>query len=92
MSEVDKLELQKPEPECPHESDEIGDVEFVEKLLHDLNLPSDDDRHVCGALIIDTTTHPFCPELTGWGKMSHDLLKEMCELYLKEHEPTIVYP
>jgi hypothetical protein len=94
MTEVDKLELPKPEPklepECPsHESDDeeiLSKKEFVEKLLHDLNLPKNDDRHVCGALIIDTTTHPFCPELTGWGKISYDLLKEMCEIYLKAHE------
>lgn len=98
LDAIDRLELAKPipEPKCPsHESEneeEMPKKQFVEKLLHDLNLPSDNASHVVGALIIDTTTHPFCPELTGWGRMSHDLLKEMCELYLKEHEPTIVYP
>lgn len=89
MKQIEKLDLPQPapEPECPsHESDKTGDVEFVEKLLNDINLPSDDYRHVCGALIIDSSTHLFCPELTGWGRMSHDLLKEMCELYLKAHE------
>ena len=96
MSAIDKLEL--PEPECPsHEPDKVNcdeeekaqdaeTLEFVKKLLNDINLPSDNPSHVCGALIIDTTTHPFCPELTGWGSLSYDLLKEMCELYIKAHE------
>lgn len=87
MSAIDKLELpeEKKEPECPsHASND--DLEFVKNLLNDLNLPLDDDSHVCGALIIDTTTHPFCPELTGWGKMSYNLLKEMCQLYIKAHD------
>lgn len=87
LAAVDKLEC---EPECPsHEStDEKETVEkqFVEKLLHDLNLPLDNDSHVCGALIVDRTTSIFCPEITGWGKISYDLLKKMCELYIKAHE------
>lgn len=91
MSTIDKMELpkEKNEPECPsHESDdeEMSEKQFVEELLHDLNLPSGNVSHVCGALIIDKTTHPFCPELTCWGRMSYDLLKKMCELYLAAHE------
>ena len=94
MSEIDKLELPKPEPECTsHESDDEEEktqdaetLEFVKKLLNDINLPLENDSHVCGALIIDRTTHPFCPELTGWGSLSYNLLKEMCELYLKAYD------
>lgn len=96
LANVDKMELQKPEPECPsHESDgeeKVQDVErnktleFVKKLLNDMNLPLDDDRHVCGAMIIDTTTHPVLIGPTCWGNISYDLLKEMCELYIKAHE------
>lgn len=92
LEAIDRLDLPQPapEPECPsHESEdeeEMQSKQFIEKLLHDLNLPSDDYRHVCGALIIDSSTSLFCPELTGWGHMSYDLLKEMCELYLKAHE------
>jgi hypothetical protein len=94
LANVDKMELPKPEPECPsHESDneeekaqDAETLEFVKKLLNDINLPHEDDRHVCGALIIDTTTHSVFVEPTCWGKMNHDLLKEMCELYIKAHE------
>lgn len=89
MSAVEKLELPQPDDDqkCPsHESNKIGNVEFVKKLLSDINLPSDNDNHVCGALVIDTTTHPFCPELTGWGQISYDLLKEMCEIYLQAYK------
>ena len=92
MSAVEELQCKEPvrEAECPsHESNNteegIRNLEFVKKLLNDINLPLDNDRHVCGAFIIDTTTHPFCPELTGWGSLSYDLLKEMCELYLAAH-------
>lgn len=92
LNAVDKLAL--PEPKCPsHESDgeeekaqDAETLEFVKKLLNDLNLPLDNDSHVCGALIIDRTTRLFCPELTGWGKMSYNLLKEMCQLYIKAHD------
>lgn len=94
MSAIDKLELPKLEPECPSHEDadeeekaqDAKTLEFVKTLLHDINLPSDNDSHVCGALVIDRTTHPLCPELTGWGHISYDLLKEMCELYLNNHK------
>lgn len=94
LANVDKMELPKPEPECPSHEDAAQEekaqdaetLKFVKKLLNDMNLPSDNAHHVCGALIIDTSTHPICPELTGWGRMSYDLLKEMCELYIKAHE------
>lgn len=91
MSEVDKLELPKPEPECPsHESNgedtgEMSDKEFVQQLLHDIELPKDDEEHVIGAKIVcmGPCTIPWAVE---WGKMTHSLLKEMCELYIKAHE------
>lgn len=100
MSAIDKMELpkEKDEPECPsHEPDKVNcdeeekaqdaeTLKFVKKLLNDMNLPLDDGRHVRGALIIDTTTHPIFAEPTCWGNMSYDLLKEMCELYIKTHE------
>lgn len=98
MSAIDKLELpeEKKEPECPsHESDDkVQDVEvernetlkFVEKLLNDMNLPLDNGRHVYGAMIIDTTTHPVLVGPTCWGNISYDLLKEMCQLYIKAHD------
>lgn len=90
MGAIDKLEI--PADDIIHfdaepEEKEIctDKVEFVKTLLHDMNLPSDDGSHVRGALIIDTTTQPFCPEITAWGKMSYDLLKEMCELYIEKY-------
>ena len=87
MSAIDKLEYDKKEPECPsHKSNKINDLEFVKELLNDINLPLDNDSHVCGALIIDATTHPLLIEPTCWGHLSYDTLKEMCELYIKAHE------
>lgn len=79
------------EPKCPtHDSEaevkNVKDLEFVKKMLEDINKPNDDPRHICGALVVDTTTSMFCPELTGWGKISYDLLKEMCELYVKTYD------
>ena len=59
---------------------------FVKTLLNDMNLPKDNDSHVRGALIIDRSTDSFCTELTCWGRMGYDLLKEMCQLYIKAHD------
>jgi hypothetical protein len=78
LSAISEMELPKPEPECPsHESEaeqeeaqDVETVEFVKKLLNDINLPLENDHHVCSALII----------------VSYDLLKEMCELYLNNHK------
>jgi len=94
LNAVDKLELAKHEPECPSHEDaeeEMSDEEFVELLLHDLNRPKKDEEHVVGANVMCTglMSTPFP---LPWGKLGHDLLKEMCEIYLKEHEPEIVYP
>lgn len=94
LANVDKLELPKPEPTCladesedeKKKSQDAETLKFVKELLHDINLPREDDRHVCGALIIDTTTCSIFVEPTCWGNMSYDLLKEMCELYIKAHE------
>ena len=88
MTEVDKMEFQKPEPECPsHESDEeeITVKQFVERLLHDLELPKEDTDHVVGAqvLCIGPKSLPFP---LPWGKIGYNTLKEMCELYLKAHK------
>lgn len=78
------------EPKCPtHDSEaevkNMEDLEFAKKMLHDINLPNDNPSHICGALIVDTTTTMLCPEITGWGKMSYGLLKDMCELYVKTY-------
>lgn len=87
MSAIDKLELSKPEPECPsHENaEEMTEKRFIEQLLRDLNLPKEDEDHVIGAKIVcmGPCTIPWAVE---WGKMTHSLLKEMCELYIKAHE------
>lgn len=93
LANVDKLELQKPESTCladesddeEKKSQDAETLEFVEELLHDINLPHENDSHVCGALIIDTTTHSAFVESTCWGHMAYDLLKEMCELYINVH-------
>lgn len=91
LDAVDKLAL--PEPECPsnepddeEKAQDAETLEFVKELLNDINLPPNDDSRVRGALIIDTTTSPFCPELTCWGRLSYNLLKEMCQLYIKAYE------
>lgn len=82
MNAVDKLTLPSLEPEEKKEKDVKA---FVSQLLHSINAPEDDDRHVVGALVIDKTTHPFCPELTGWGSISPSLLREFCELYIEKY-------
>lgn len=64
---------------------EKKNVEVIEKLLHDLNLPEDDNRRVLCATVIDATTIPILVEPTCWGHICHNTLKEMCELYLKAH-------
>lgn len=94
LNAVDKLELPKPEPECPsHESceEEMTKKQFVEKLLHDLELPKENEDYIIGAQILCTGPMEI-PFPLPWGRMSRRLLKEMCELYLKEREPIIVYP
>ena len=89
MSAIDNMEMPKPEPECPsHESDgeeETTTKQFVEKLLHDLELPKEDADHVIGAriLCIGPKSLPFP---LPWGKLGHDMLQEMCKLYLAAHE------
>lgn len=84
LNAVDKLELPKSEHECPsHESDgeEESDKQFVEKLLHDLELPRGDEDRVIGAQImcIGPKSLPFP---IPWGKLSYNTLKEMCKIYL----------
>lgn len=106
MSGIDKLELPKEEPECPsHESDgdeKVQDEEsvkeeekkaeqFIRKLLNDIDLPVEHEHHIIGAQILCTGPMEI-PFPLPWGNMSRRLLKEMCELYLKEHTPIIVYP
>lgn len=88
LSAVDKLELRKSEPECPSHEDseeEMTTKQFVEKLLHDCELPKEDADHVIGARVmcIGPKSLPFP---LPWGKLGYDILKEMCKLYLAAHE------
>ena len=71
------------EPKGPHE-----EVEFVKRILHDMDLPMGDDRHIVGAIIVDCSTIPLCPDITCWGHMGYNLLKKMCELYLEANHET----
>lgn len=90
LANVDKLELpeDKKEPECPAhavDSEEERKLEFVKELLHDINLPDEDEEHVIGAQIL-SYGHKNCPFTLPWGKISSDLLKEICQLYLDTHD------
>ena len=88
LSAIDKLKLPKPEPECPSHEDseeEMTTKQFVEKLLHDLELPKEDADHVIGAHIICMGPKSL-PFLLPWGQLGYDVLKEMCKLYLAAHE------
>ena len=88
MSAIDKLHYEKPvsEGECPsHENANLTDEKFVETLLHDIDLPKEDEDHVIGGQIL--CRGPKCSPLPmPWGEISPELLKEMCELYLKAHD------
>lgn len=91
MSAIDKLQYEKvlDEAECPsHEKaneEEEKTMDFVKTLLHDINLPEEDEDHVIGGKILryGPKNIPFASQ---WGKISCELLKEMCELYLKAHD------
>ena len=93
LSNVDKLELPKvlKEPECPsHEDANLTEekretIDFVKTLLHDINLPEEDEDHVIGGQILCYGPKDI-PFPLQWGKISSNLLKEMCELYLAAHE------
>ena len=92
---LDKLELPIPdethEPEdapCPsHAVDAKGEqkLEFVKELLHDINLQDEDEEHVIGGQILCYGPKDI-PFPLRWGKISSDLLREMCELYIAAHE------
>jgi hypothetical protein len=82
MSVVDKLEL--PADDVIHFDDNTK-LDFVKTLLADINLPNKKENSIIGAQILCYRSEDFpfpCP----WGKMSSNLLKEMCELYIKAHE------
>lgn len=88
LSAVDKLKLRKEEPECPSHEDseeEMTIKQFIEKLLHDLELPKEDADHVIGAQIMCMGPKSL-PFPLPWGELGYDTLKEMCELYLAAHE------
>lgn len=91
MGAIDKLELptdpaedDMKDPNLIHFDDGIN-LDFVKSLLADLNLPIEDEEHVIGAQILcyGPKNVPFP---LPWGKMSYYTLKEMCELYIKEHD------
>jgi hypothetical protein len=83
MGAVDKLEL--PVNEDVIHFDDSTELDFVKQLLTDLNLPKEDEDSVIGAQILCYGPKNI-PFPLPWGKMSSDLLKEMCELYIKAHE------
>lgn len=85
MSFVDDLEV---EVEEDKDGKEMSNKDFVKKLLEDMDLPKTNNRHVFGALIVDgdCVNTPIIPVGMEWGIMSNNLLREMCELYLKTHE------
>ena len=91
MSAIDKLEYDKKEPECPsHENanlteEERETINFVKTLLHDINLPEEDEDYVIGGQILRYGPKDI-PFPLPWGKISSDLLKEMCQLYINAHE------
>lgn len=91
MSAIDKLEYKKPidEAECPsHEEvneEKEKTIDFVKELLHDINLPDEDENSVIGGQILRYGPENF-PFPLPWGKISSELLKEMCELYLAKHD------
>jgi len=82
------------EPKGPHEdavqvdeSERQERVDFIKLLLHDMNKPKDDEEHIVGAKIM-CVGPAYIPFLVPWGKLSHDLFKEMCELYLEANHET----
>lgn len=81
MSAVDKLEL--PTDDVIH-FDDNTELDFVKQLLTDLNLPKEDEDSVIGAQILCYGPKNI-PFPLPWGKMSHNLLKEMCELYVEKY-------
>lgn len=90
MSAIEELKDEKhlDEAECPsHEEEndkEEKRIQFVKGILQDMAKPEIPERQVIGADII--CTGPACiPFPLKWGKMSGELLKEMCELYLAAH-------
>lgn len=89
LNEIDKLELPKPEhePECPSHEETFNQeyISFVKNILKDINTPKNDPNHIIGAYIMRVGS-PAWPFPEKWGDMPKDMLKEMCELYLKAHE------
>ena len=83
MSFVDDLEVEEDK-----DDEKMSQKDFVKKLLEDMDLPKTNNRHVCGALIVDMDCicTPMILDGMEWGRMSYGLLKEMCQLYLKAHE------
>lgn len=82
MSAIDKLELQKPEPECPsHEEtneEEEETIDFVKTLLEKA-IPNERIRINLMEMIVPGLYVPA-------GSISRTLLGEMCQIYLKAHE------
>lgn len=83
MSAVDKLEL--PVNEDVIHFDDNTELGVVKELLADLNLPKKDEYSVIGAQVMRYGPENI-PFPLPWGNMSPKLLKEMCQLYIKEHD------
>lgn len=90
MSAVEELQYEKPidEAACPsHEEEndkEEKRIQFVKNILHDITQPEKPEIKVIGA-DIKCDGPAYLPFAIDWGKMSGELLKEMCELYLAAH-------
>lgn len=86
MSFVDDLKIEEDLKENCDE--EMSNKDVIKKLLEDMDLPKTNNRHVCGALVVDMDCIgiPVIPLGMEWGRLSYNTLKEMCELYLKAHE------
>lgn len=90
MSAVEELQYEKSidEAECPsHEEEndkEEKRIQFVKNILQDMTKPEIPELKVIGADII-CNGPAWSPIPVTWGKMSGELLKEMCELYLSAH-------
>lgn len=90
MSAVEELQCEEPvkEAECPsHEEEndkEEERIQFVKNILQDMTQPEKPENEVIGANII-CIGPAYLPFAIDWGRMSGELLKEMCELYLAAH-------
>lgn len=85
--------IDKWEPECPKEESEdqnadqntLEKIAFVKELLNDINLPTEKEDKVVGAMVVKNPV-PYLPIVEPWGNVSAALLKEFCEIYLEKYD------